>query len=73
MPLSKQRDKERKRLEKQETDRIRLEKLASSPQTSKLVQPNDVLIAGVGKAYAQIVDICIRESLDDDGHPIPDV
>lgn len=42
MPLSKARDKERKRLEKKEEDRIRLEKVISPPQRSEPVQPEMV-------------------------------
>lgn len=60
MPLSKKRDKQRKRLE--EAGGIRLEKLTSSPQTSKPVQ-----LVGKGNVIAP------WGGIDDDGNPIPEL
>ena len=61
MPLSKARDRERKRL-------IRLHKAISPPQESKPVQPSSPF-SGVIKRR---VSLPIRPEIDADGNVIPD-
>ncbi len=67
MPLSKARDRERKRLGKLEL--ARLEKAISPPQTSNPVQPNGY--DGNGDPVHYYISGGVRD-IDADGNEIPD-
>ena len=64
MPLSKARDRVRK---KKERAKIRLDKLLCPPQTLKPVQPKGRTVKRDGPGYTQRIDV------DADGNPVPEV